>query len=1102
MFRIFKEYINGLKLNARFNLFIATLLIIIFSTLGYYLYNTQKDEIFRKTEDQFRILLYDLLDILSIQTTQKEKQVNTAIEYCSDLLQSMGGISENRDDYIKLDITDLTGRPTIQNVYPWQISGNTIQDGNNKFVDKLLKSGIDGVAIFQKTPDGYLRVSSSVLPPDTVRFIGTMLPNSSPSVRTIESSKNYIGREFVNGKWYLAAYTPLMINGEIKGMIEILVNQFDKENLRKIFYTKKYFKTGYPYVVSGDGFSVINVSGIEGTNLNGTNFFAQLQLLREELNPKDRKFRYMWPEDESGTWKWTYFEYFEPLDSYIATSVFESELMSSLEDMRKGVIIGVILSIIIFFLGISRIVRPITSAIENLADIIEDLSMGKMVKLIKYDKNDEIGKITKSLNTLIKALQNTAKFSNELGRGLFKSEYIPLSNEDLLGNSLLEMRSRLVKAKEEEDLRILDDNKRQWTNEGFNMFSDILRRNTNNMAQLSEIITKTVVKYMKASQCGLFLRNEDSVNTDNIESIVYDLASCYAYDRKKKLKSKFLMGEGLIGSCAREGMTIHLRNLPQDYMLIESGLGDANPNNLLLIPLKLQASVLGVIEITSFNEFKQHEVSFLERLAESIASTISIARINARTVQLLSETQTQATEIANKEKLMRLQIDELQRVQENSARREAELRGVVSALDASFLVAEVSMDGVLHKANQMFLDFFKLTSENILSRTLTDIVGLDSTQKDEYEKIWIDIKGGLIGRKIQTRHFVRERELWLSQTYTPIFDSKGRPYKVLNIAIDITAAKLQEKEINELLKDSEKTAKKMQKHEKLNTSNLEKLEKMQIESGKKEMELKGMLDSLDNMVLRAEYDLDGNLLSYNSRFLASLELNAEDLQGSTIRTYIPPEDLVDFENVWKSVSAGSTFEGILKRKTKSDADVYLLTSYYPLKDKKNVIYKILFLATDFTKQKMFENRIKLLQRQLTESNEIKEAMTTQYQDLQNSYDLYKKEAQLLDDVVNDIFETLRFDAKGTIQDCNDIYLKNNSVNREDIIGKKLHEIQKIETHEEEQRFLKFWIELEKGNTLQNIIKNKENTDNVTLEVFTPILQNNKLFKVIYMKMSL
>jgi len=341
------------------------------------------------------------------------------------------------------------------------------------------------------------------------------------------------------------------------------------------------------------------------------------------------------------------------------------------------IIIGLVLVLVTIIIAVI-IIRSLVRPVNKIRGVLSDMSKGILPDHTIEVRSDEIGEMSVALNSLIEGLKATSLFSQEIGKGNFNAAFEPLSDEDILGHSLINMRNNLKKAAEEEEKRKKEDAQRTWTAQGLAKFGDLLRQNNDNMEELSYSIISNLVKYLDANQGGLFI-----VNDEDQKDVFVELTACYAYDRRKFMEKRIEIGEGLVGRCIQEGETIYMTDVPKDYINITSGLGSENPSCLIIVPLKLNDQIYGVIEIASFKVFEPYQVEFIEKVGESIASTISSVKINIRTTALLEQTRQQAEEMAAQEEEMRQNIEELQATQEESTRRETELQKALEELKSS-----------------------------------------------------------------------------------------------------------------------------------------------------------------------------------------------------------------------------------------------------------------------------------------------------------------------------------------------------------------------------------------------------------------------------------
>lgn len=405
----------------------------------------------------------------------------------------------------------------------------------------------------------------------------------------------------------------------------------------------------------------------------------------------------------------------ENINNYLNTEKAKTDvgLVTNFKQLiNTTAILGVVLLIIGFVLAFS-ISSTITKPINYLRTIIDRLGKGDLVKInIAKVSNDEIGDMAKSLSSMAEGFGEITVFAENIGDGKYDNEFKPLSESDMLGNALLEMRSNLKKVAEE-------DKKRNWTTSGLAKFGDILRSFNDNFEKLSDEIITNLVKYIGANQGALFIIEANDVAE---EEQYMELAACYAWDKKKFLEKKIYKGEGLSGQAWIEGDVIYLTEVPKDYVSITSGLGEANPRSVLIVPLKLNDEIHGVIEMASFKEYDEFEIEFIERIAENIASTISSVKVNERTQKLLEESTMMTEQMRAQEEEMRQNMEELQATQEKIERDQFDRESREKIVLSGTVLFELSKNFTIRSANEICRDIFKYTPVELEGKMFKDIM--------------------------------------------------------------------------------------------------------------------------------------------------------------------------------------------------------------------------------------------------------------------------------------------------------------------------------------------------------------------------------------------
>ncbi|MGC3944886.1 MAG: CHASE3 domain-containing protein [Chryseolinea sp.] len=278
----------------------------------------------------------------------------------------------------------------------------------------------------------------------------------------------------------------------------------------------------------------------------------------------------------------------------------------------------------------------------------------------KLDIEDEDAVITSMIDNLKKSesfIKSISQGDLEVKWDGFSKANAEVNNHNISG-ALLVMRDGMKQ-------RQADALRQQWVSEGLNKLADVIRDNQTNFELLCEKTVAFVVKYLNAQQGSLFVLNKDRDDDPHLS-----LMSCYAFDKKKHVTKRVDIGEGMLGQVYLEGQPSYITAVPENYIHITSGLGEARPRSLTIYPFKHNDAVVALIEIASFSALDSYALGFLADAGKSIAASMSTIQINARTQSLLEMSQQQMEQLRSQEEEMRQNMEELEATQEEMRRRE------------------------------------------------------------------------------------------------------------------------------------------------------------------------------------------------------------------------------------------------------------------------------------------------------------------------------------------------------------------------------------------------------------------------------------------------
>lgn len=222
----------------------------------------------------------------------------------------------------------------------------------------------------------------------------------------------------------------------------------------------------------------------------------------------------------------------------------------------------------------------------------------------------------------------------------------------------------------------MKEEERSWIAKGVAEIGGLLQ-GTSAGDDIYERWLSRLIKYLELNQGGLFISETD----EETKRTQLRLVASYAYDRKKFQTKVLDADQGLIGQAYLEGERIYLKQVPENYVHITSGLGDATPRVIILVPLKTNQSTEGVLELASFKEMPSHYFELLDKLAESLAAYITNHKVTEQTRILLDQARTMGEELRANEEEMRQNLEELTATQEAMARKEREYLDRIAELE-------------------------------------------------------------------------------------------------------------------------------------------------------------------------------------------------------------------------------------------------------------------------------------------------------------------------------------------------------------------------------------------------------------------------------------
>lgn len=412
--------LNNIGIGRRLNLVLGSVVVIIITALGAYTLISQTNTFNSLLANFSYEQTADLKRLVNLQIEIKQDFVNSGINVANNLFYQ-NSVELNSEDLIKVQAKNqITG--DIEEIdIPEFLHGDTHVHENYEFVDEI-GTMLNGTAtIFQRIPQGFLRISTNVYNKQGQRGVNTYIPNDSPVIKAILAKETFKGRAFVVDDWYLTAYEPIIINGVVQGILYVGFKEKDMSSIKDVFASKVYLVSGFPFLIAKDGTVLVHPTG-EGTNKSEEEFFQKM------LSSGKVKGRIDYIYEGEG--KILYYEYIPRIEAFVAVSYLKSEYNKGIYEKLVVLIFVLIISVAVFIIVIRLITKSITKPLNKSVELAHKVALGDLSSTIHLEQDDEVGRLAQSLENMITKLKQVVA---EISKG---SENIVSASQQVRSTSM------------------------------------------------------------------------------------------------------------------------------------------------------------------------------------------------------------------------------------------------------------------------------------------------------------------------------------------------------------------------------------------------------------------------------------------------------------------------------------------------------------------------------------------------------------------------------------------------------------------------------------------------------------------------------------------
>ncbi len=384
----------------------------------------------------------------------------------------------------------------------------------------------------------------------------------------------------------------------------------------------------------------------------------------------------------------------------------------------------------------------LTNQVRGIADVVTAVAQGNLKRKLTVDAKGEIAALAETINFMIDTLSafgdQVTNMAREVGiegklggqarvpgaAGLWRD--LTDNVNELAANLTNQVRSiadvatavtkgdltRSIAVEASGEMAALKDNinemirnlkdqtlknaEQDWLKTNLARFSRMLQ-GERDLTTVSNLIMSELAPLVNA-QYGVFYVTRREEN-----DTVLELVASYGAESRDQLKPTFKLREGLVGQCAADRRAMLMQNVPSDFIRIGSGLGDASPTNVVIMPALFEDDVKAVIELASFSEFNETHQSFLDQLMESVGIVLNTIAATMRTEGLLKQSQLLTQELQTRQSELTTKQEELHNTNEELQEKAQLLENEKKQVEAKNFEIDMARRAVEEKAEQLAL---------------------------------------------------------------------------------------------------------------------------------------------------------------------------------------------------------------------------------------------------------------------------------------------------------------------------------------------------------------------------------------------------------------